>query len=297
VSDAFPLELRNAIDCVSAHFQNQVVPELALQGVPTQVWHYTNPGGVCGILDSRRLWLSSSLTVGDPQEIHWGNAMVCAAAIRLEEHRSHPALDSLLRDHRASLFLRERELFIACFTEAADSAEQWRRDRCVDGAALVFDSVRLSQAARLPPVGATALLRVQYDDATVRRVAAQYFEDVLDAVETVSPPPAAEHLPKVAQWLLEAGFLAFFAKRRCWSWEREFRLIARTSLVDTLVVDKPRRVEVEIARPGALKEVVLGPAANAVLEGKVQALVAARWPQGAIAVRRSTAQLANGVSP
>jgi len=276
-----PDALRNSLENLSADFHSRILP--GLRGVlPQSVWHYTSASGAHGILSSRRLWLTSSLSAGDRQEVHWGNALVCAAALRLDEELGgHPALDALLNDHRASLFLNEPEIFLACFTDAHDDERQWHA-RSTDGAALVVDSQVLSRAARVSSVNATRLLRVQYDSLTVRTLATDYYRRVLDLA--ASNPPAQWHW--IAQWLMETGFLAFFAKRASWSWEREFRLVGRSILRTGLIQGEPRRLELELG-DGILKAVVLGPDASAALERELRDVVSERWPGEVIEFKRA----------
>jgi len=274
--------LRNALDNVSSDFQSRILSEV--RGIPPEyVWHYTDASGARGILSSRQFWLVSSLSAEDRQEVHWGNALVCAAALRLDETLGgHPALDALLNDHTASLFLNEPEIFVACFTDCADDERHWRA-RSPDGAAFVLDSQILSHTSRVSSVGATRLLRVQYDNVRVRTLASGYYRRVLDLVEEVPPP----QWRWAAQWLMETGFLAFFTKRASWSWEREFRLVGRGIFKSEVIQSEPRRLELELGS-GILKTVVLGPEASADLERELRDLVCQRWPGEAIDFRRAT---------
>jgi hypothetical protein len=106
VSDQWPsAALRAALEDLSKDFHKRIASDLH-GGVPALVWHYTSSLGIKGVLTPGRLWLTSTLSAADKQEVHWGNALICAAALRLDEQfGGHPALDSLLNDHTSSLFL------------------------------------------------------------------------------------------------------------------------------------------------------------------------------------------------
>lgn len=258
---------------------------------PEALWHYTSAEGVKGILETRVLWLTAQPSAADEQEIHWGNNLVREAARSALRGTGCPALQVLLEDPSATLFRREREAFVACFTE--DQAQWHRERRHPDGAALVFDPQVASGLLRTQEIGGSGMVRVRYDADAIRQMAFGYFFGIDRLVKVFpidgSPPPNKdeEFWKAVAQWTMEPGVLSFFTKRPCWDWEREWRLIKRTPLLnENQKLDNPRRLECPLPPATCgLRSVVLGPEAAPALEGEIRALLQAGWSTDITVVR------------
>ena len=261
---------------------------------PARVWHYAPADGVLGILRSGRLWMTSSRRMEDKEEINWGNQSVCNAAQDvINSLGSSPALEMMLNDRNATLFMREDEMFIACFTEAADAADHWARNSgSKGGAAIVFRTSALMTLARSD--GGTALLKVFYDASAIRRLADDYFRAVIDfAGRAQSDDSTSESSRRhIAQVLMEPGVLAFASKQPAWAWEREWRIIIRTS-TRLPPMDSSRRRELPLPTgpSGAIEEIVVAPDAPRNLEAQIREQLAANWNEDGVRVRRSSACL------
>jgi hypothetical protein len=260
----------DALDNLAADFVRNL-PRHGRQP-PAEVWHYTSADGIRGIIRSKSLWLPSSRSVEDKEEILYGNALVRRAAQSAFRATACPGLQALLYNDTASLFCKQDEMFIACFT---DDADQWsRRTTCV--AALAFESGKLSRLIR--PLRGTAhcgssLCAVLYDEDLVVRLAEQYFQAAVDQCVAHAVRDQADW-SATAQWLMEPGVLSFFTKRAAdLAWESEFRIVLRTPPPSEVRNGPPRRVEAPFvpSEVGLTKIVLRKPAPD--LEDEIRSLV------------------------
>lgn len=254
--------------------------------LPPELWHYTSPEGLTGILRGRALWLTQQPSSVDPAEIRWGNELVTEVAKAALKTGGCPALRVMLDDPSATWFRREEEMFVACFT---DDDTQWAR-RHLDGGALVFDADMAGGILRRNELGGSGMVRVQYDPDLVRRLALEHFvvtawlAKVFPIDGSLPPVKDEQFWRSVAQWMEEPGVLSFFTKAPSWAWEREWRLVKRTGMLDkSLILDNPRRrLELPLSSECGLRKVVLGPDASSELEEEIRYLLLG-WPGVVIA--------------
>ena len=107
-----------------------------------QAWHYTDAGGLLGILQANRLWASSPQVLNDDSEVLYGVTIVREALENLI------ASGSLPKDYWA--YLRrvvdeswvesiQASIFIASASRSGDLLNQWRGYANADGFALGFE--------------------------------------------------------------------------------------------------------------------------------------------------------------
>lgn len=95
---------------------------------PELLFHYTNSGGMRGILESSRLWATNYRFLNDASEIAYGMALFeSIVQARLEASSNVVVSEFLSRTlHTANAFDGMFDCYIACFCERDDLLNQWR---------------------------------------------------------------------------------------------------------------------------------------------------------------------------
>ena len=105
-----------------------------LDKAPDGLWHYTDAGGLQGILEKEELWASDTRFLNDATEINYGLEVaeeaveVAARSGRWKTSTNH-FLQGVMASDGANLtgFLRVRsEVYVACLCENGDLLSQWR---------------------------------------------------------------------------------------------------------------------------------------------------------------------------
>ena len=104
--------------------------------VPHALWHYTDAGGVLGILQSNQLWLSDAAFLNDSSEMSYAVTVIEEIiGERLGEEGYSPLvkeyLDNLLKSITSRVkddqeFAFVNPAFVCCFCEQKDSLHLWR---------------------------------------------------------------------------------------------------------------------------------------------------------------------------
>lgn len=89
---------------------------------PPIVYHYTDPAGFLGILESRSLWLSDYSYLNDPSEIRYGVSLAQDRLHRLGEG-DHCGL---LQEWAKSIAVDDTRVYLACFSREGESISHWR---------------------------------------------------------------------------------------------------------------------------------------------------------------------------
>jgi len=128
--------------------------------LPEILYHYTNGGGLLGILSSESIWATNARYLNDTSELNYGRILVSRVVSQrvdlLTGHTQKWLAEFVDLVHHA---FDTTETYVACFCERADLLSQWRAYGSGRGFALGFSAARLS---RLVPNG---LFRVEYDQA------------------------------------------------------------------------------------------------------------------------------------
>lgn len=141
------------------------------------LYHYTNDGGLAGIVESGRLWFSDIFALNDPSELRHGLSI----AIELLKSRVTTARPEVATF--ASMFERfdldagieaAGHFFICCFSGDGDDLGQWRAyaDNG-QGFALGFDTGLLEDAfakQKDKPIKQHSTFHITYDDARLTRI-------------------------------------------------------------------------------------------------------------------------------
>lgn len=203
---------------------------------PTALWHYTDAGGLRGIVTSDRLWASNTRYLNDSTEIHYGVQRAMEALRAYDRAGCEPAtrrfMDGLGDPDKAVVraFLdRTLDVFVVCFCSSADVLSQWRAyagEGSAGGYAIGFEPAGALQAWPQMASGRheLALRRVVYDtdrqDAVLHDLVARMVP-ILDADPTnVARQNAfAKHL---VNGLVEA---ATWCKHPSFQEEQEWRIV------------------------------------------------------------------------
>jgi hypothetical protein len=148
--------------------KTQLLSEFAtLDDVPPDtLYHYTDPGGLLGILNSKALWFSRSGFLNDTTEATHGLLLIKAILKEKLELKNTIFSESLLQttESRIGTFLTSNYApFITCFCERGDLLSQWRGYGSLGGGfAIGFRPNELE--ARVTTKGRPAVLaKVIYD--------------------------------------------------------------------------------------------------------------------------------------
>jgi hypothetical protein len=133
-------EIRDSIDDFEENDPQQVTIQepAAAAGVDT-VWHYTDAGGVLGVLSNDELWASSALHMNDTAELQLGIRRVQEAFESMELSAAERNIISNLLDYAEAQFHQSR-VFILSASEDEDSLSQWRAYGGSSGYAIGLDA-------------------------------------------------------------------------------------------------------------------------------------------------------------
>jgi hypothetical protein len=236
----------------------------------TTLYHYTDWRGAEGILTSRQMWATAHGCTNDPAEIITCDDVILDVATRLQ--RTAPAgasattLDLFLHGYRQQ---RHRTgsilpLYLLCFSEARDDAEQWRRYGDA-GRGICLGIPLVQEAKPESETYATQLVKVCYNENEMRKRLRVGFGNV-SAVLAYREASREVKLHGLQALMYVASIAAMTTKRHEWAVEQEVRLVVQAD--QELVQERQSRgksiryVSIPLRAEGkriALKEVIIGP--------------------------------------
>ena len=249
------------------------------------IYHYTNDAGLRGILETGKLWLTDMFNLNDPSELSHGlspmvNILNSKAVDGPPESKVFAqAIEPILRRGGYKEFAH---YFLCSFSSAGDDLGQWRAyadNGC--GYALGFDAGELVAAFQRPggtPITNNATFPITYDDGKCAELHKQIVERMFHLISL----PYGRGLESAVISKYMSNLYAFLAmhtllgglifKHEAYKNEKEFRFLemhdagvpppevkVRTR-ADALI--KYREFDWRSSAPGALKKIVIGPAAN-----------------------------------
>lgn len=119
----FPLE--NEFDSLSNSFEDF---QMEMQGDrPKMIYHYTDSGGLSGILKSGRFWATGSGYLNDKTEITHAKSII-RSVIKECNGKYNSLGDEILKgiEHEYRDEVIDNEYYIVCFCEDGDLLSQWR---------------------------------------------------------------------------------------------------------------------------------------------------------------------------
>lgn len=209
------------------------------------IYHYTDVGGVKGIVESNCLWASAAQFLNDSSEIEYGYKLVRAELdpwLKLNQERdTFGAIVLLMLWARLSTAVEKlpAAVYVACFCESGNLLSQWRAYGQAGGYSLGFEIEESWPTISLTPKGSyweTRLQKVIYSvEAQKRRINSllrKCFE-AIDEHPAPKPGEAAGVELEVAGFIYELLLdeIATF-KNPAFEEEREWRLVVRRRWID-----------------------------------------------------------------
>lgn len=178
-----------------------ILPIIEDDPLPSELYHYTDAGGLKGILEGKQLWATHAAYLNDSEEILYGRNAILSEIKKLGKERppeikdawtasSHwflklfgtptlmAGLTAMIQQRTAAL-LDNFGPFVTCLSESRDQLSQWRGYGGGGGYAIRFDPaglhesvVRLSTPLPQPlpgmgpdevPIGARRFIKMEYD--------------------------------------------------------------------------------------------------------------------------------------
>jgi Protein of unknown function (DUF2971) len=275
-----PADLKSRLDAFDAEadaITTTFVSELEAEPPPPMIYHYTKEAGLKGILESGTLWLGNIANMNDPTEWKHGfsiavELMSRRAASGPEESKTfaqcfeRPLIDDGLGDIAHS--------YVGCFSGAGDDLSQWRAyAENGKGYALGFETKGLEAAftaASDHPRSSNQTFRVKYDDAAATKLNTAIIDRMFELISL--PRLATLHSSTMHEYmdeLLISTWLhclrgALFFKHEGYRQENEFRFMQLYSIGPHPAPARVhhRKFDWRTAAAGALKTIVVGPAAD-----------------------------------
>jgi Protein of unknown function (DUF2971) len=252
---------------------------------PPVLYHYTNDAGLAGIIESGKLWFSDIFALNDPSELRHG------LSIAIETLKSRAVADRPEIETFASQFQRfdldagieaSGHFFICCFSGDGDDIGQWRAyaDNG-QGFALGFETSSLEDAfvkRKGKPVKQHSTFPVTYDDGELMRMQTALVDMVVplislprtirvsgDALRAYMMDLLVYHSMNVIRGVM-------FFKNEAYRNEKEYRfqqLFRRDKPAPAVeyrrrpsALVRYREFDWRGLAPGALRKIVIGPAAE-----------------------------------
>lgn len=263
---------------------DSLVRALDSQPAPSTIYHYTNDSGLRGILESGRLWLSDIFSLNDPSELKHG----ISHAVTILNGRAErgPSETKVFATHFADFLNRAMpgtaHYFVCSFSSDGDDLGQWRAyGDNGRGYALGFDGRDLEDAftkANGTLNRNNSTHHVTYNDDKLIDIDRRLIDSMFDLISAprgkgMDSDSVNEYMKKLSVSIsIHALRAALFFKHEAYKNEREFRFmeIHRADVPLPEVKRRSRSYEIvkyrefdwRSERPGALKEIVVGPAAD-----------------------------------
>lgn len=270
----------NAFDEEAEAIITAFVAELEAEPPPPMIYHYTNEAGLKGILEAGTLWLGNIANTNDTTE--WRHGFSIAVDVMNERAAAGPDESKTFaqcfeRPLKDDGFGDIAHSYVGCFSPARDDLSQWRAYAAHgNGFALGFETKLLDDAftaASDHPRSSNNTFRVKYDDAAARKlntaIIDRMFELIsLPRVVTLDSPTMHEYMDELLiSTLLHSLRGALFFKHEGYRQENEFRFMQLCSMGPhpAPVRVHHREFDWRTAAAGALKTIVVGPAADKII--------------------------------
>jgi len=154
---------------------------------PELLFHYTNSGGLLGILNSSRLWATNFRFLNDASEVAYGvglfESVVKERLADTEKDVISVFLERTLRT--ANAFDGMFDFYIACFCERDDLLNQWRVYAGSGGGfAIGLKSKEIGRRwGDLDPIQDFVLRKVIYDEVEQKRLICEIIDSTVQALD------------------------------------------------------------------------------------------------------------------
>ena len=283
--ELLPTELKEALQefyGIGESIIDKFGAELASVPPPPLIYHYTDDGGLKGIIENGNLWFTDIFNLNDPSELLHG----FSKAVEILDQKTRPGLPihagfvEIFSDFVKLGGIKKAAHFFTCsFSFAEDDLGQWRAYADNGrGYALGFDTLELEASFVRDPKNNPSTFQITYDDAALVGL----FSSILDAGMKLIRLPLGKHLtPQQAkiymvQLSMRISVLCLHAsiyfKHEAYKNEEEYRFL------QTFRMDLPaegikfrsrpyslvkfREINWKSAAPNTLRRIVVGPAAD-----------------------------------
>ena len=276
-ANRIPPSVQKAVD----QFQSEadrilqpLVDKLKARTPPPIIYHYTGDVGLRGILETGRLWLTDVFSLNDPSELNHGFSLLLNALMDKAVSPDAKSFAQGLVDFSKRVGIRRSGNFFVCsFSESGDDLGQWRAyGDNGRGYVLGFDTTELETAfTKDGQPGYAQASPLTYDDARLGDIHGQIVEKLF---QLISLPLSTTTVQ--AEWYtflsLKALNAGLYFKHEAYRSEQEYRFL-EAHPVDQLVpgvkiryrpysLIRYREFDWRQVAPGALKQIVIGPAAD-----------------------------------
>lgn len=250
---------------------------------PEIIYHYTNDEGLRGILESGQIWLSDIFNLNDPSELSHGFSHAVNILNRKAENgppESQQFAKNFAAFHRGGM-RKTAHYFVCSFSEDGDDLGQWRAYADNGrGYAIGFNAKALENAFAYEdgqPIPNNSTFHITYKDTVLADIHRQIIEHMFDLISL----PRGRNLDNatVNAYMQELSVLlsvhalraSLFCKHKAYEHEKEYRFfqIHRADMPPEI---KQRYRSYELVRyrefawkrlqAGALKQIIVGPAAD-----------------------------------
>jgi Protein of unknown function (DUF2971) len=276
-SASVPPNVQKAIDQFQIEAEKILQPfidRLKAKKPPPIIYHYTGDVGLRGILETGQLWLTDVFSLNDPSELNHAFSLMLKALMSKAVSADAKNFAQGLVDFSKRVGIRQSGNYFVCsFSEAGDDLGQWRAYADNGrGYVLGFDTTELETAFTKegqPSYAQTSPLT--YNDAQIEDIHRQIVEKLFQLISLpcTSNAVQAEWYTFLAIKGLNAGL---YFKHEAYRNEQEYRFL------DAHPIDRPvpdvkiryrpfsliryREFNWRQLAPDALKEIVIGPAAD-----------------------------------
>ena len=300
-SAPLPAALQQAIETYDAWSQKHLLEEQAKEVVGRPLYQYTNTAGLKGIFESQQMWFTDYRFLNDPSELSHGMNM--ARDMLLDAETDLDGRACWFLKCASDMFCRENveatlAFFVASFSRARDDRGQWRayadngRGFAVGFAPRMF---RIEDEPNPSPDESAFLGSVLYDVGDVlsrHRLAIDEATNIfLTAVKAQAPLMADKatgvaFIQEFSRHLIASPLIwnALTSKHPAYAHEQEVRLLmmGTTDKLAPFIKTRSRGSEIvpyiphpwNVREPGAIVEVLIGPAAPPGAEDAVRTMLA-----------------------
>jgi hypothetical protein len=252
---------------------------------PPLLYHYTNDAGLAGIIESGQLWFSDIFALNDPSELRHGLS-IAIETLKSRATAGRPeigAFASMLERFDLDAGIEASgHFFICCFSGDGDDLGQWRAYADNGrGFALGFEAASLEGAfanEKGKPIKQHATFPITYDDRELTRIQTA----LADMVDPIISLPRTTSVRGDALRAYMMDLLVYhsmnvirgvmFFKHEAYRNENEYRFQQLFRCDKPAPAVKYRKRPTSLVRyreynwrrrgPGALKKIVIGPAAD-----------------------------------
>ena len=267
----------------------------AANEVRDPLYHYTDMGGLLGIVNTQDIWLTSIFHLNDPSELGYGVEM--ALDIMKTEAERGPDVVKAFCDWMEHLLVKSGGemfgFFVGSFSRESDDLGQWRayadngRGVAIGLAPRLFqvhaDQTNVTLAEKV------LVAQVIYDRDQCLRNVGEAIRRAVDIIvlaeaEVTSQAQGREFLRELATQLAVAIFTyAVTCKHRAYKHERETRmlLVNQLDILAPIIETRTRgstlvpfiRSPLPVRSAGAITQIMIGPAADNLSDDAVRALL------------------------